>query len=75
MTDGVTLRQLSERSVAELRGVGPRKLVALHEVGVDSILDLLTTYPRRWVDRTERGPGHATSCRARRRWCWSPCGR
>ena len=53
MTDGVTLRQLSERSVAELRGVGPKKVVALHEVGVDSILDLLTTYPRRWVDRTE----------------------
>ena len=53
MTDGVTLRQLSERGVAELRGVGPKKVVALHEVGVDSILDLLTTYPRRWVDRTE----------------------
>jgi ATP-dependent DNA helicase RecG len=53
MPDGVTLRQLSERSVAELRGVGPKKVVALHEVGVDSILDLVTTYPRRWVDRTE----------------------
>src|SRR4249920_562168 len=53
MTDGVTLRQLSERSVAELRGVGPKKVVALHEVGVQSVLDLLTTYPRRWVDRTE----------------------
>src|SRR5262245_57658088 len=53
MTDGVTLRQLSEHRVTELRGVGPKKVVALHEIGVDSILDLLTTYPRRWVDRTE----------------------
>jgi len=43
MTDGVTLRQLSERSVAELRGVGPKKVVALHAIGVDSILDLVTT--------------------------------
>jgi ATP-dependent DNA helicase RecG len=35
-----------------LKGIGPKKLDSLHEVGVDSILDLLTTYPRRWIDRT-----------------------
>jgi ATP-dependent DNA helicase RecG len=51
-SDGVTLRQLEERGVGELRGVGPKKLEALAEVGVQSVLDLLTTYPRRWVDRT-----------------------
>jgi ATP-dependent DNA helicase RecG len=49
----ITLRQLDERSVAELKGVGPKKVAALASVGVTSVLDLLTTYPRRWVDRTE----------------------
>ena len=52
VTGAISLRQLSERGVAELRGVGPKKLAALPEVGVDTVLDLLTTYPRRWVDRT-----------------------
>jgi ATP-dependent DNA helicase RecG len=33
--------------------VGPKKVAALAEVGVESVLELLTTYPRRWVDRTE----------------------
>jgi ATP-dependent DNA helicase RecG len=49
----ITLRQLHQRAVGELRGVGPKKVAALAEVGVASVLDLLTTYPRRWVDRTE----------------------
>jgi ATP-dependent DNA helicase RecG len=53
MTEAITLRQLDERSVAELKGVGPKKVAALASVGVTSVLDLLTTYPRRWVDRTE----------------------
>ena len=49
----ITLRQLDERGVGELKGVGPKKVAALAEVGVRSVLDLVTTYPRRWVDRTE----------------------
>ncbi len=53
MTGAITLQQLDERSVAELKGVGPKKVAALASVGVTSVLDLLTTYPRRWVDRTE----------------------
>ena len=32
--------------------MGEKKLEALREVGVHTVLDLLTTYPRRWVDRT-----------------------
>jgi ATP-dependent DNA helicase RecG len=51
-TAGITLRDLANISVARLKGIGDKKLAALHEVGVDSVLDLLTTYPRRWVDRT-----------------------
>ena len=55
MTDGgraLTLRDLAALGVDRLKGVGDRKLEALREVGVTTVLDLLTTYPRRWVDRT-----------------------
>ncbi len=48
----LTLRDLAEIGVERLKGVGDKKLASLHEVGVDTVLDLLTTYPRRWVDRT-----------------------
>ena len=52
MTDPITLRELDEIDVGRLRGVGERKRDALQTVGIESVLDLLTTYPRRWVDRT-----------------------
>ena len=53
MTDRpITLRDLSEKGVGELKGVGDRRVAALRELGIESILDLVTYYPRRWVDRT-----------------------
>jgi len=48
----ITLRDLSAIGVDRLKGVGDKKLASLKEVGVETVLDLLTTYPRRWVDRT-----------------------
>jgi ATP-dependent DNA helicase RecG len=48
----ITLRELAAIDVSRLRGVGERKRSALAELGIDSVLDLLMTYPRRWVDRT-----------------------
>ena len=48
----LTFRELAEIPVARLKGVGEKKLASLHEAGVHSVLDLLTSYPRRWVDRT-----------------------
>ncbi|MCE9621376.1 MAG: ATP-dependent DNA helicase RecG [Actinomycetia bacterium] len=48
----LTLRELSAIGVDRLKGVGEKKLASLREVGIASVLDLLTTYPRRWVDRT-----------------------
>ena len=48
----LTLRDLSAIGVDRLKGVGEKKLASLRAVGVESVLDLLTTYPRRWVDRT-----------------------
>ena len=49
---GITLRELAAIPVERLKGVGEKKQASLHDVGVDTVLDLLTTYPRRWVDRT-----------------------
>ncbi len=49
----LTLRDLDAISVGRLRGVGDRKLASLAQFGINSVLDLLTFYPRRWVDRTD----------------------
>jgi ATP-dependent DNA helicase RecG len=50
--NAISLRELDGIDVGVLKGVGERKREALRSLGVDSVLDLLTTYPRRWVDRT-----------------------
>ena len=50
--EGITLRELQAIPVIRLKGVGDKKQAALREVDVETVLDLLTTYPRRWVDRT-----------------------
>lgn len=48
------LRDLAALSVTELNGVGPERAKALAEVGITSILDLLTHYPRRHIDKTNQ---------------------
>jgi ATP-dependent DNA helicase RecG len=48
----LSLRDLDAIGVERIRGVGERKLAALREVGISTVLDLVTFYPRRWVDRT-----------------------
>ncbi len=48
------LRDLDELSVTELRGVGPERAKALAQIEVSSILDLLTHYPRRHIDKTKQ---------------------
>ncbi|HSL72987.1 MAG TPA: ATP-dependent DNA helicase RecG [Ilumatobacteraceae bacterium] len=48
----LTLRELAGIDVGRLKGVGDKKRGSLAAVGVDHLLDLLTYYPRRWVDRT-----------------------
>src|ERR671910_1771517 len=53
MADGpITLAELSSWPVTRLKGVGQRKAEALASVGVENLADLLTYYPRRYVDRT-----------------------
>ena len=50
---GRRLGQLDRTPVEVLRGVGTRKRAALRAMGIESVLDLLTHYPRRWADRTK----------------------
>ena len=52
---GVSLRELDGHGVGELRGVGER--ATLKGFGIETVLDLLMTYPRRWVDRTNEARG------------------
>jgi ATP-dependent DNA helicase RecG len=48
----LTLRELAGIDVGRLKGVGDKKRGSLAAVGIDHLLDLLTYYPRRWVDRS-----------------------
>ncbi|HEY6534085.1 MAG TPA: ATP-dependent DNA helicase RecG [Acidimicrobiales bacterium] len=48
------LAQLAELPVTELKGVGTAKAGALGKLGVTTVLDLLTYYPRRYLDRTNQ---------------------
>ncbi len=48
----LSLRELADIDVGRLKGVGDKKRASLGAIGVDHLLDLLTFYPRRWVDRS-----------------------
>ncbi len=50
--EGITLRELAGRPVTDLNGVGEARAKALAAVEVESILDLLGFYPRRYLDRS-----------------------
>jgi len=53
VTEGpIHLAELDRRSVDDLAGVGPKKLAALRSVGINTILDLLMFFPRKYLDRT-----------------------
>src|SRR6476620_7912616 len=47
-----SLASLAQRGVASLEGVGDKRREGLHVLGVDNLADLVTFYPRRWIDRT-----------------------
>lgn len=54
MSEPRPLADLASIEVTRLRHVGEKRAAALAELGVTSVLDLVTTYPRRYVDRTHR---------------------
>jgi ATP-dependent DNA helicase RecG len=51
---GRKFRQLATQPVDVLATVKPAKAKALAAAGIESVLDLLTTYPRRYIDRTRQ---------------------
>lgn len=50
---GRRLAQLANLPVTELKGVTPKRAEALATLGIHSVLDVLTNYPRRYIDRTK----------------------
>ena len=48
------LAQLAEIPVTTLKGVGEKKAEALELMEIETVLDLLTHYPRRYLDRTQQ---------------------
>jgi ATP-dependent DNA helicase RecG len=55
---GLTLRELASHRVTELKAVGDKLRAGLADMGIETVLDLLEHYPRRYVDRTERAEIH-----------------
>jgi ATP-dependent DNA helicase RecG len=53
VTEAITLRELAAIPVSRLATVGAgKRLRAFEQFGITNVLELLTHYPRRWVDRT-----------------------
>jgi ATP-dependent DNA helicase RecG len=48
------LSQLADLPVSVLRGVGEKKVGALADMEIETVLDILTHYPRRYLDRTQQ---------------------
>ncbi|MHB8329615.1 MAG: OB-fold nucleic acid binding domain-containing protein, partial [Acidimicrobiales bacterium] len=51
---GRTLRRLEQIPVGEIRRVGEKRAEALASLDIVSVLDLVTHYPRRYIDRTRQ---------------------
>ena len=52
MTEPISLRELDAIGVDRLQGVGRQKRASLEEVQIHSVFELLTHYPRRYIDRS-----------------------
>ncbi len=48
------LTRLAEVPITQLKGVGPKGSESLAKIDVGTVLDLLTYYPRRYIDRTNQ---------------------
>lgn len=53
MSNPVDLNRLAELSVDQLNGVGPKKSKGLAKSEIYNLLDLITHYPRKYLDRTK----------------------
>ncbi|MYB03940.1 MAG: ATP-dependent DNA helicase RecG, partial [Acidimicrobiaceae bacterium] len=50
----LTLRDLHDIDITRLRNVGRKRASSLTEMEINSVLDLLQHYPRRYIDRTKQ---------------------
>ena len=48
------MRDLARKPLHELASVGPKLEERLAQMGLESVLDVVQHYPRRWVDRSKR---------------------
>ncbi len=48
------LASLGQVTVSRIRHVGEKRTLALASLGIENVFDLITTYPRRYIDRTKR---------------------
>lgn len=53
-TGPITLREFTSMSTQRLTGVGPKRKTALASLGIENLLDLLFSYPRRYIDRRKQ---------------------
>ena len=53
LTSPLTLSDLDNFPVSRLKGVGAKKETALKSIGIETVLDVLSHYPRRYIDRTK----------------------
>jgi ATP-dependent DNA helicase RecG len=49
-----SLSELAAIGVDQIKTIGPHQAEALAEMGIESVLDLVTFYPRRYIDRTNQ---------------------
>ncbi|MFV1989124.1 MAG: ATP-dependent DNA helicase RecG [Acidimicrobiales bacterium] len=54
MTEGLSLEELAAKPVTELAAIGETKARGLAQMGIENLNDLLSTYPRRYLDRREQ---------------------
>jgi len=54
MGDGQSLQRLAEIPVQEVKRIGDKRAESLAALGITSVLDLITHYPRRYIDRSRQ---------------------
>ncbi len=48
----ITLSELAQIPLDRIKGIGDKRLAALASLDVTTVLDLVSYYPRRWIDRS-----------------------
>jgi ATP-dependent DNA helicase RecG len=54
MAEGRTLQQLAEVPVEKVKRIGEKRAESLAALDITTVLDLITHYPRRYIDRTRQ---------------------